>query len=65
MFALDTRSYIVCLLKAGKDVRARGKGGQLDELGGWDRHIYTVDTIYKIDRASLVAQMVKNLPAMR
>ena len=25
-----------------------GKAGW-DELGDWDRHIYTIDTMYKID----------------
>ena len=25
----------------------RGRGGW-DELGDWDRHIYTIDTMYKI-----------------
>ena len=36
---------------------------------GWkilgDCYIYTTDMMYKIDRVSLVAQMVKNTPAMR
>ena len=27
----------------------RGKGGQWEELGDWDQHIYTDDTVYDID----------------
>ena len=27
----------------------RGKEGWWDELGDWDWHIYTLDTMYKID----------------
>ena len=27
----------------------RGKGEGWDELGDWDWHIYTIDTMYKID----------------
>ena len=23
--------------------------GEWDELGGWDQHIYTIDTMYTID----------------
>ena len=26
-----------------------GMGGRWDELGGWEWHMYTVDTIYKVD----------------
>ena len=42
--------------------------GEKGVWNGWvdgDWHIYTVDTMYKIDRAPLVAQAVKNLPAMQ
>ena len=27
----------------------KGEGGGWDELGDWDCHIYTIDTMYKID----------------
>jgi len=27
----------------------RGKGGQWEELGDWDQHIYTNDTVCNID----------------
>ena len=30
------------------DTNGEGKG-EWKELGGWDRHIYTIDTMYKID----------------
>ena len=26
----------------------QGEGGRWDELGDWDWHIYTIDTMYKI-----------------
>ena len=38
--------------------------GAWDELGDWDWHICTVDTMYTLYRASLGAQLVKNPPAM-
>ena len=28
-----------------------GKGGEWEELGDWGWHIYTIDTIYKIDKS--------------
>ena len=27
----------------------KGKRREWDELGDWDSHIYTIDTMYKID----------------
>ena len=27
----------------------KGERGGWDELGGWDGHTYTIDTMYKID----------------
>ena len=27
----------------------QGEGGRWQELGDWDWHIYTIDTMYKID----------------
>ena len=27
----------------------QGEGGWWDELGDWDWHIYTIDTMYKVD----------------
>ena len=27
----------------------KGERGVWDELGDWDGHIYTIDTMYKID----------------
>ena len=32
-----------------KHMDAKGQGGAWDELGDWDWHIYTIDTMYKID----------------
>ena len=37
-----------------------GRGGRWEDFGGWHEYIYT--TMYG---ASLVAQLVKNLPAMQ
>ena len=31
-----------------KSMDTEGEGG-LEQLGGWDRHIYTSDTVHKID----------------
>ena len=36
-----------------------GRGGRSEDLGGWDEYIYTMYG------ASLVAQLVKNLPVMQ
>ena len=32
-----------------KHMDTKGGGGGWDELGDWDWHIYTIDTMYKID----------------
>ena len=34
-----------------------------EELGAWDWHIYTIDTMYKIDRGFPGGSVVKNPPA--
>ena len=32
-----------------KCMDTKGGRGEWDELGDWDQHIYTIDTMYKID----------------
>ena len=43
----------------------RGKGWWRDAPRDWDWHIYTVHTMHRRDRDTLVAQLVKNLSAMQ
>ena len=48
----------------GKNIHGYQRGRGVEGFGRLI-YIYTTDMMYKIDRASLVAQMVKNTPAVR